>query len=142
MSPDTRFFRLNIDWNAEPNGPEPEVRIEGNDLILEFDLNPWQYPRFAEGQRGRLVFRQAWRYHMAGTNDEGFLRGQCRFSKLAPGWGEFYEVDGDLLLAECEAEWIHVVAEPPSDLRHFLFYFRDEAFECDARDWSFEERMP
>jgi hypothetical protein len=26
------------------------------------------------------------------TNDEGWYLGQCRFSKVAPTWGEFYHV--------------------------------------------------
>ena len=43
------------------------------------------------------------------------------------------EFDGDLLLDRCK--WVEL--GPPVPLsRHYLFYFRDETFECDAVDWS------
>ena len=86
------------------------------------------------------------------TNDEGWYRGQCRFSRLAPAWGEFYEVRGDLLLdfvpdpeefrshgVQLEPRplrWV-TIGEPGVTSRHFLFYLRDQTFECDATDWSF-----
>jgi hypothetical protein len=88
----TRFIKLNDDWNAEPNSPAPAVAPSGNDVVLEFRLNPFQFTQFSEGDCGRLVFRNCWRYRLGGTNDEGWYLGQCRFSKVAPAWGEFYEV--------------------------------------------------
>jgi hypothetical protein len=92
---DTRFIKLNDDWNADPNAPVPFVVRSGDDVILEFHLNSFQFKRFQEGDRGRLVFRNCWRYRMGVTNDEGWYLGQCRFSNVAPAWGEFYEVRGD-----------------------------------------------
>jgi len=46
-------------------------------------------------------------------------------------------VEGDLRLAECPADWVEV-RQPPYESRHFLFYLKDETFECDASDWKFE----
>ena len=66
------------------------------------------------------------------TGDEGWFRGQCRFSKLATAWGEFYEIQGDLLLDKLDDEWIEVPSSNASEDHHYLFYFRDETFECDA----------
>ncbi len=144
----TTFRILNVGWNAEPNGgEEPRVTFNGDDLVLTFVLNPYLYPAFAEGQEGRLVFPKCWRYRLGPTNDEGWYRGQCRFTGLAPGWGEFYEVSGDLLLERAVVDWkgesrklVWKVgpAAPPTQSRHFLFYMRDETFECDAGDWRFE----
>src|SRR5262245_63583583 len=88
MPTETAFWKLNRDWNAEPNAPDPVVRVDGADLILEFTLNPWQFPQFAEGQRAHIRFRDAWRYRIGSVNDEGWYRGQCRFSSVAPAWGE------------------------------------------------------
>ena len=79
----TRFVKLNEGWNAEPNAPAPMVSRSGEDVILEFDLNAFRYKNFAEGDRGRLVFRGCWRYRLGSTNDEGWYLGQCRFSKIA-----------------------------------------------------------
>ncbi len=136
MTP-TRFVRLNDGWNADPNVPEPSVSLDGEHLVLACAVNAAQFPRFQEGQRLRLVFSQCWRYRLGGTNDEGWYRGQCRFSGIAPKWGEFYEVEGDLLLARAPDDWkAGPVEEQQQGSRHFLFYLRDETFECDALDWQ------
>jgi hypothetical protein len=116
--------------------PAPSVRIEGDDIILTFGMNPFQFPRYHKDDVGVLRFLKCRRYRLGATNDEGWYRGQCRFSKVAPTWGEFYEVSGELLLNKCPDDWV-VVSTIASGTRHFLFYFRDETFECDAIDWHF-----
>lgn len=131
----TEFIRLNSDWNAEPNAPEPRVSLAEDLLTLEFYPNAFAYTGFRVNETVALKFIGCRRYHLAGTNDEGFYMGQCRFSKLAPAWGEFYEIKGDLLLDKCASKWIDV--NLGKGTRHFLFYFRDEAFECDADDFEF-----
>jgi hypothetical protein len=112
----------------------PVVVRSGADVILEFDLNPFQSTNFSEGDRGRLIFHNCWRYRLGATNDEGWYRGQCRFSRTAPAWGEFYEVQGDLKVEASPQDWVVMGSEPESGAKHFLFYFRDETFECDAQD--------
>jgi hypothetical protein len=138
MSPSTTFVKLNEGWNAEPNAPDARVTVEDHDVLLDFRLNPWQFPRFHEEQRGRIRFTNAWRYRLGSTNDEGWYRGQCRFSGVAPAWGEFYEVAGDLRLKECPDDWQPVANPMGLPRRHFLFYLRDETFECDALDYVLE----
>jgi hypothetical protein len=133
----TTFRQLNEAWNAEPNAPDPTVSLDGGDLMVSFRMNPFQFPQFSEGDVGKLRFRSCCRYRLGPTNDEGWYLGQCRFSNVAPEWGEFYEVGGDLRLAECPDDWVEV-GSPQNGLRHFLFYFRDATFECDALDWSLE----
>ena len=134
----TRFTRLNEGWNAEPNAPDPQVSVANHELVVTFAPNPFQYKGFSEDQRVCLIFTGAWRYRMGTVNDEGWYRGQCRFSRLAPAWGEFYEIHGDLRLDNCPRDWIQLRSESAEDARHFLFYFRDEEFECDAVSWRFE----
>jgi hypothetical protein len=134
----TQFRQLNDGWNAEPNAPEPIVQVDDSEVVLTFLANSFQFPRFAENQRLRLQFMNARKYRLGPTNDEGWHMGQCRFSGEAPGWGEFYEVSGDLKLDRCPNDW-HMVGtvRPPGS--HFLFYLRDETFECEADDWTLEE---
>ena len=133
----TTFKKLNEGWNAEPNAPNPQIKLEGQTLELLFFLNPWMYAGCWEGQYGRLVFTGVGRYRMGSTNDEGWYRGKCRFSHLAPSWGEFYEVEGDLLLDESPGDWIEVDSSRSLHRRHYLFYFRDSTFECNAAEWQF-----
>jgi hypothetical protein len=95
------FVRLNEGWNAEPNAPHPHVTASGRDILLEFFLNPFQFPQFDPDDCGTIRFLACSRYRLGGTNDEGWYRGQCRYSKVAPAWGEFYEVIGtDIRLNE------------------------------------------
>lgn len=132
----TTFTKLNAGWNAEPNGSEPHAFVEGTNLVLEFLLNDMQFPDYKNAEKEIIRFSDCWRYRIGRTNDEGWYRGQCRFSRLAPTWGEFYEVQGDLLLDKLPLKWV-TIGEPPPTSRHFLFYLRDQTFECDASTWEF-----
>ena len=98
----------------------PAAEADGDDLVLAFELNGFAFERFAPGEKGFL------RFH-----------GCSRFSGLAPKWGEFYEVVGDVKADAAGLDWRPLKAAAGAE-RHFLFYFRDETFECSARDWSFD----
>ncbi|MEI8283329.1 MAG: hypothetical protein WCG75_13050 [Armatimonadota bacterium] len=132
----TDFAQLNLGWNAEPNVPFPKIAISGSTLQLSFFGNPLELPEVEDEHIIVLRFYNVWRYVLGGTNDEGWYLGQCRFDRLAPRWGEFYEVKGDLRLDRFEDVWQIVTEPPPHDLKHYLFYFRDETFECDATSWE------
>ncbi len=137
-----RFHRLNENWNAEPNAPNPTVKIQGQDVVLRFLVNSFQFPEFRNGEFGILRFVNCERYRRGSPNDEGWYLGQCRFSKLAPAWGEFYLVEGDDELLQAPDDWRSVSpigADPASSVkRHFLFYFRDDTFEGIAEDCILE----
>lgn len=129
----TSFKHLNIGWNAEPNAPEASVEIDGSELRLIFLANSFQFPEYDRSDVFQLRFHDCWRYRLGDTNDEGWFMGKCRFGKTIP-WGEFYQIDGDLRIDET-ADWVVVGAEEPSS-KHFLFYLRDNTFECDASSWE------
>jgi hypothetical protein len=135
----TSFVLLNQGWNAEPNAPEPRIAFHGSDVVLSFVVNAFQFPQFADGSICSIKFNKAWRYRLGATNDEGWHLGQCRFSKLAPAWGEFYEVSGNLLLESAPQDWV-ITAAPQPESHHYLFYLRDQTFECDAA--SYQVQLP
>jgi hypothetical protein len=101
------------------------------------------YDRFVPDQTGVLTFEDCSRWRLGPTNDEGWWKNQCRYSKIAPEWGEFYKISGDGDLRIAPRDW-HVSMKQfdEKSLRHFLFYFRDNTFECLARDWSFAPDPP
>lgn len=133
------FVQLNNGWNADPNAPEPVVSVDGADLLVSFFVNAFQFAQFAEGTKAILRFRNYQRYRIGPTNDEGWYMGKCRFSRLAPKWGEFYQVYGDTTLLLSPSDWsISVDAPIVESSHHYLFYFRDETFECLASDWEIE----
>ena len=133
----TEFTQLNHGWNADPNVPRESIQVVGHDLALEFFANPYQFKEFKRGQKLRIRFSNATQFRLGRPNDEGWYMGQCRFSKLAPSWGEFYEVSGDLRLDVVRDERTPVQA-PTGRTKHFLFYLRESTFECDAESWSLE----
>jgi hypothetical protein len=132
-----QFIQQNRGWNAEPNVPEPTIQRVGNDISLRFFLNFMKFKNFKEDEQGILRFKACSRYRLGPTNDEGWFHGQCRYSKKAPEWGEFYELIGDDADQDLPADWKPISLGDTTG-RHFLFYFRDETFECFADDWSFE----
>lgn len=139
MSIRLSFRKLNEGWNAEPNAPNPRVAVSGRDLVVRFLLNPFRFESFVEDDEGVLRFEDCVRYRLGATNDEGWHRGQCRYSKLAPEWGEFYELVGPDPHLMDPLDWKVASGVSTSSLRHFLFYLRDETFECMAADWAFEQ---
>jgi len=62
--------------------------------------------------------------------------GHCSFRCLAPEWGDLYEVTGDLRESGPK-NWFLLKPTRTELSRRFLFYFKDETFECDAESWSF-----
>lgn len=131
------FLKLNEGWNAEPNAPAPIVTIVGSRLILRFFLNPFRYSEFAEEDVGIVRLEGCARYRLGPTNDEGWSLGQCRYSRIAPAWGEFYELIGDDPLLDQPQDWLPI-GPTSGALRHFLFYFRDETFECLSVAWKID----
>jgi hypothetical protein len=134
---DPSFTKLNEGWNAEPNAPHPKVTVSGTDVLLEFSLNPFRFPQFNPNDRGTLRFSACARYRLGATNDEGWYLGQCRYSSIAPAWGEFYEISGADTRLDEPQDW-QGINEASDASRHFLFYFRDDTFECVATDWKSE----
>ena len=123
---------------CRPQRPEPQVRVEGADVVLSFGLNPLIFPMFKITDIGILRFTACSKYRLGSTNDEGWYRGQCRYSRLAPAWGEFYRIsDEDPALADLPEDW-HPAGVGAPDQVHFLFYFRDDTFECMASGYAFE----
>jgi hypothetical protein len=127
------FLHLNTDWNAEPNAPSLKVDVSGDTVELSFYLNPFSY-KADEGEVGRVRFSGCSRWRWDATNDHAWFDGKGRFSQHAPQWGEFYEITGSDPTAD-GLDW-EVITPDRLDARHFLFYFRDEAIECIAADWS------
>jgi hypothetical protein len=130
------FVHLNPDWNAEPNDPRERVSVRGATLELTFALNSFAYDAGGEAS-GSLVFEQCSMWRLGMTNDEGWYAGRCRYSKQAPAWGEFYEMVGEDDQRLNATDW-HELTSVPGGQRHFLFYLRDNTFECFATDWRFE----
>lgn len=137
MSEQITFEQLNTGWNAEPNAPELKIRIENTDVVIEFYLNPFFYQEFSEEEKARITFHNCVQYRNGTPNDDDFfLYGKSRYKKYGVKWGEFYLVHN--------SDWKDHFPDPipvgsaGDDLKHYLFYFRDETFECIASSYDIE----
>ena len=131
------YKKLNIGWNAEPNSPDVELQRNGNNLIVRFYLNAFQFKNFNEEDKGELIFTNCFKYSFNNCNDEGYYRGQYRYKYDSLPWGEFYELQHDW-----ENDFHHdfIIMNSGVDkkrLKHFIFFFRDNTLECIAKDFEF-----
>lgn len=131
------FIQLNDEWNADPNGPKPSIETDGSDVLLTFYVNCYEFDGFTEEDIGILRFRRCQRYRLGSPNDEGWYRGQGRFDRTSHEWGEFYLLDGADNVLDDEGEW-HMVDGMAPKGNHYLFYFRDNTFECIAAHCDIE----
>lgn len=129
------FEKINIGWNADPNAPELNVTVNGADVMIEFYLNAFVYKAFSEGNKASITFHNCYLYRCGSPNDEGFfIHNESRYKKYGIDWGEFYLVH--------KSDWQENFPDPiqvgvfHDDLQHYLFYFRDETFECIASSYS------
>lgn len=131
------FTHLNEDWNAHPNDVGLKIEQSGQTLLAHLRPNPYVYREYENIPEITISFKSSERYRVTQVNDHGWYEGQCRFSGLAPSWGEFYEISGDTRDELDPTPWIMMEG---SGARHFHFYLRDEALEVKAQDWSLETK--
>lgn len=137
MSDQIIFEQLNIGWNAEPNAPELNISVNDTDVIIDFYLNSFAYESISKEDKARIIFHNCHQYRNGAPNDEGFYcYNQSRYKKYGVKWGEFYLVHN--------SDWRKNFPDPTKigpvrdNLQHYLFYFRDETFECIASSYDIE----
>ena len=128
------FRKLNDGWNAEPNDPAEAIIVHGNAVELSFALNPWAF-HATVGDRATLRFSRCVRWRLGAPNDEGWYRGQGRYDTATHSWGEFYEIVDPAPPVGEPSDW-HILDGECEHPRHFLFYLRDNTFECYASEWT------
>ncbi|UWR27935.1 hypothetical protein K3757_08360 [Sulfitobacter sp. S223] len=126
------FIRLNEDWNAHPNDVGLRLEKSGDELIARMKPNPYAYRQYENVPEIAVSFINCSNYRVTSVNDEGWYSGQCRFSGLAPKWGEFYEISGNTRDSMNSTPWIKVEG---AGARHFHFYLKDETLEIKAQGW-------
>lgn len=137
-----KYEKLNINWNAEPNAPEPQIEKGEGYVEFKFELNPFVFDYIDEGDIGILEFVEVNKLDFGTMNDEGYFMGQHRYNNDILPWGEFYEL--------FESDWKYnfpksaeIINQSLNDaeLRHFIFFLRSHTIECLAIDFSFSVKF-
>lgn len=130
------YEKLNREWNADPNSPEPIVWVREGNLIVDFFLNHFVFDQFQEGDRARLTFKNCAKYSLNFCNDEGYYRGQYRTNQNELPWGEFYKITKGL--DQNFPEPIGKIRESKPSDRHYIFFFRDHTLELLADNYELD----
>lgn len=130
------YTQLNIDWNADPNSPETSIKVEGDTIILDFYLNYFLFDEFKEGDKGQLTFYNCHKYDFDGTNDEGYFLGQHRYKYTDLPYGEFYQLNTNWQTDFPKNSKILNPDINSKDLKHFVFFFKENTFECVATEYK------
>jgi hypothetical protein len=132
------YTQITTDWNADPNAPEVQLTVNNNSVTLEFYLNYFLFDNFQEGDKAKLTFNQCYKYALNGMNDEGYFQQQYRYRDNELPWGEFYKLETNW---EKDFPMKHRVLYSKIDkqkLNHYIFFFKDNTFECVAQDFQLE----
>lgn len=127
------YKQLSIGWNADPVSPEVKVKIQDYGLLLEIGLNYFAFKDYKEGDRVEIFFKGCSKYTLNSCNDEGYYFGQYRIKPSQLPWGEFYEITGG---ADTNFPEPVVLSPEKENQKHFIFFFKDETFECLADNFS------
>lgn len=130
------YIKITKDWNADPVSPEIHLKVDGIDLIMDIYLNHFQFDKYQEGDKVKIRFKNCAEYSLNASNDEGFYNGQYRIKPTELEWGEFYEIKNGL--DRKLPDPINTIQNDKSDRKHFIFFFKEETFECLASDYHLD----
>lgn len=125
------FIKLNEGWNAEPNIPNPQIDIFQNNLVLSFVMNSYQN----DGDIGFILFKDVLKYRLGSPNDEDFYKGEFRYKSSQVNWGEFYKIKNSDFTNILHFKMLNQKLIGEDNLKHYIFFFRDNTFECIAKHY-------
>lgn len=130
------YIKLNTDWNADPVSPEIKLSMDGENLTLDIYLNHYSFENFKLGDKVKILFKNCAVYSLNTCNDEGYYYGQYRVNPNELPWGEFYEIKSGL--NKNMPNPIVKIHNNNDSKKHYIFFFKDETFECLASDYELE----
>ncbi|WP_289046159.1 hypothetical protein [uncultured Olleya sp.] len=100
---------------------------------MDIYLNHFQFNKYQKGDKVKIRFKNCAQYSLNTCNDEGYFYGQYRTNHNELPWGEFYEIKSGLNKELPNP--IEKIQTSNSDKKHFIFFFKDETFECLASNY-------
>jgi len=133
-----KYTQITEDWNAEPGAPEVKLSVENTTVTLEFYLNSFQFNNFKEDDRAKVIFLNCHKYSFNTMNDEGYYYGQYRYKYTDLPWGEFYKLETGWETDFPVNPTILIESVEKTKLNHYIFFFKDNTFECVAESYQVE----
>lgn len=133
-----KYTKLNGNWNADGNAPNPIISLFEGGMALSFRLNSNDSEYIDEGEMGILEFYNVHAHKLETIDHEGYLKGQTRFKNDQLPWGDFHEIKNGQWPKDFPNDSIVLDKSiDKKDLRHFIFFLKDQMFECLAMDFRF-----
>lgn len=133
-----KYKKLNDTWNAEPNTPEVKLIVEKTSVSLIFYINTFLFENFKEDQKGILTFKSVHKFSLNNKNDESYYQGKYRYKNSKLPWGEMYLLDSNW---SNDFHENHLIILPFNknliNHKHFIFFLKDNTFECVAESFEF-----
>ena len=132
------YIKLNLDFDAEPNAPSPEISINDSTLILKFLLNPFLWDDVEDDEQAELRFNDVLKYRFGGPGSDNFSDFRY-YDKGIDNYG-FYQLKNSNWTKDFPLDEKVISKEPNSsndNFKHYVFFFRDNTFECIAEGFKF-----
>lgn len=133
------YIKLNLDFDAEPNAPSPEVSITGSNLNLKFLLNPFLWENVKDDEQAELHFNGVLKYRLGGPGSDNFKDFRY-YDEEIDNYG-FYQIKNSNWMRNFPLDEKTVSKDEPNSLKnnskHYVFFFRDNTFECIADGFKF-----
>ena len=131
------YKKLNLDFDAEPNAPNPIVTENSESLSLTFLLNPFIWDNVKDDEQAKLIFNKVYAYRIGSPGSDNFKDFRY-FDSEIDNYG-FYQIENSKWKSDFpdDKKIVNNTFVDSSDLNHFVFFFRDNTFECIANEYEF-----
>ncbi|RKN80274.1 hypothetical protein [Ulvibacterium marinum] len=132
------YIKLNLEYDAEPNAPSPEISINDSTLNLKFLLNPFLWDNVEDDEQAELLFYNAIKYRLGGPGSDNF-KDYRYYDEGIDNYG-FYQIKRSDWKKDFPIDEKIISKNPigkKDNFKHYVFFFRDNTFECVAEDFKF-----
>lgn len=134
-----KSIKHNKNWTAEPNAPNIQLQIDGDEIVMEMTLNSTLFEHIDTDERGLLRFETVYAYRKQEMNEQAYNNGAFRFKNNQLAWGGFYELSDSAWAKTFPEDAIILNASAnKKGLRHFICLLPTMIFECIASEYSFK----
>ena len=129
-------------WTGHPKYEEvrPTFRHE-DDAIFCYDPDNYTLLKMIEVSnllKARVTFLNCHKYSFNTMNDEAYFMGQYRYKNFYLPWGEFYRLNTNWQSDFPNNPIVITSLVNEAKLNHYIFFFKDNTFECVAQDYEVE----
>lgn len=146
-----KFKKFNTYYAPDPDLADPVPRVDGDRVVLNFQLNHYLYKQFERDAWGKITFNDCLMYRVGSPNDEGFFinpKNPDRYNDSRWNYTDFPELEFSNFYIVENSDWrqnfgpdsiinkeIQSKITDLENLNHYLLFMKEGTFECIARNY-------